>query len=65
MVHEYRRVIREKLHNMNMPNLHYISGRDLLNHVTGLSVDLIHPSNTGMEELGANLSAIIKAKIAL
>lgn len=60
IVKEFRAVVKNKVEAMNMPRLKYICGRDLLNDITGLSRDLIHPTSSGMNEIAENLSQIIK-----
>lgn len=59
-IKEYREVVKKKVEAMNMPKLVYICGRELLTSVIGLSSDLLHPSEYGMEEIAMNLTGIMK-----
>ena len=52
---DFRVVVKEKVQSLNLPKLVYISGQDLLTQVTGLSADLLHPAEDGMEEIANNL----------
>ena len=58
---EFRTVVREKVASLNLPKLVYLSGRDLLTGVAGLSADLLHPSAEGMEEIAGSLYRVITA----
>lgn len=46
------RIVAEK----NERNIHFISGKDILTDFTGLSIDLLHPSDDGHIIMGENLS---------
>ncbi|MCM0649343.1 hypothetical protein NBE98_13305 [Clostridium swellfunianum] len=56
---KYRKVVKEKVEKLKLPKLIYINGTDLLKSVTGLTIDLTHPSAFGMEEIARNLSYVI------
>ena len=43
--------------------VHYIDGRELLKHASGLRTDMVHPSDEGMLEIGQNLASVIRARI--
>ena len=60
----FRDVVRDKVEELNVPKLVYISGSDILTSVNGLTADLVHPSPYGMEEIAVNLSKIIREKIS-
>ena len=46
---------------MNLPNVVYINGLDLMTGSHGLSQDGVHPNARGCEEIAENLTRIIKA----
>jgi len=60
---EFRRIIRETVENLDMPKLVYVDGRTVLKDVSGLTFDLVHPAPAGIEEIAANLSSFIQAKM--
>lgn len=41
-------------------NATYVDGRTILRDPTGLQVDLVHPNDNGMAEMGRELAAVIK-----
>ena len=60
---EFRRVVREAVRKIGSPRLVHLDGRRLLRSIPGLSVDLVHPSPRGMEEIAYRFSRIILRKI--
>lgn len=46
------RIVRE----LKNPNVHFIAGEDILTDYSGLSIDLVHPSDNGHIIMGENLS---------
>lgn len=42
------------------PSLHLIEGRQVLSDVSGLTVDMVHPSDDGHALMGSNLAEILK-----
>ncbi|MBC8078754.1 MAG: hypothetical protein H7X86_00275 [Gorillibacterium sp.] len=56
----FRNVIRTKIEASGMPNWHYRSGLELLTSSHGLTVDLVHPSSVGMEDIANQLTAWMK-----
>lgn len=66
---EYCNVLENLYEQSSSDNLVYIKGSDVLNDLTGLSCDLIHPSDYGHFIMGKNLAEIIscsqKAKMLL
>jgi hypothetical protein len=56
----FRNVVREKVARLNLPRLVHVPGTDLLRSVQGLTQDLVHPAPSGMEEIAANLSVLIR-----
>ena len=53
---EYRKILREVVATNENPNLHLIEGPDLLEDLSGLTADLIHPGDHGMAEMGQRLA---------
>jgi len=60
---EFRRVVREVVRQVDSPRLVHLDGRRLLRSIPGLTVDLVHPSPQGMEEIAYRFSRIILRKI--
>lgn len=60
----FRQVVRDKVKELNRPELIYISGRELLTAANGLTADLLHPSAVGMKEIANKLYEIIKEKLS-
>lgn len=58
---DYRRALSDIVHS-GPANLHYIDGACLLS-VTGLSADLLHPSDHGMLEISERLAPLISSKL--
>ncbi len=57
---EYRQVLRDVVAECPHPNATVIEGGEMLRNIGGLTVDLIHPSDNAMIEMGRNLAARIK-----
>ncbi len=55
----YRKALKELVDASGHENVHFVSGPDLLSF-TGLSRDLLHPSDHGMIEISTKLSARIR-----
>ena len=55
----YREALKELVEASGHKNVHFVSGPDLLSF-TGLSRDLLHPSDHGMIEISTKLSARIR-----
>lgn len=60
---EFRGAVREKVRRMGLPRLIHAPGDELLTSPAGLTADLVHPSPFGMEEIAANLAALIRRKM--
>lgn len=56
---EFRKIVRNKVKEIDKENVIYISGFELLKSEKGLTFDLVHPASFGMEEIAFNLSTII------
>ncbi|MEQ8820803.1 MAG: SGNH/GDSL hydrolase family protein [Sumerlaeia bacterium] len=52
---QYRTVLQSIGEELTSPNLHIFHGPDLLRDVTGLTTDLLHPSDLGMIEIAKRL----------
>lgn len=57
---EFREILQEVVEELDLPNLHFIPGRDILDDVTGLTVDMIHPSDLGFIRMGENLAGKLR-----
>lgn len=53
---EYRQALRDVVKTCPHPNVHLIEGNEILVDINGLTVDLIHPGDNGMIEMGRNLA---------
>ncbi|WP_309380578.1 SGNH/GDSL hydrolase family protein [Cerasicoccus frondis] len=51
----YRSGLDKLVAEINHPNLHFISGPEMLPDLSGLTTDLIHPSDLGMNQIAENL----------
>ena len=61
----YNRIVREVAAAIGSKNLHMIEGADILTEFTGLSGDLLHPSNFGHAIMGMNLAAKMRELLDL
>ena len=61
---EFREVVRKAVRKLKMPKLVHVRGRELLKDVSGLTSDLVHPSQSGMEEIARNLSRFIHERMS-
>ncbi|MGC8977060.1 MAG: SGNH/GDSL hydrolase family protein [Candidatus Ratteibacteria bacterium] len=57
---KFREIVKNKVKEINKKNVIYISGFDILKNLKGLTIDLVHPSPFGMEEMAYNLASILK-----
>ena len=53
---DYRQALRDVVRACPHPNAHLIEGPEILTDISGLSADLIHPSDDGMIMMGENLA---------
>ncbi len=58
-----RKIVKETVEALALPNTVYIPGLEILNGAKWLSEDLVHPNARGVEELARNLTAKIKEYI--
>lgn len=56
---QIRELVKRVVADIASPNLHFIEGRDALNHARGMTTDLTHPSPAGMIEIGEFVAAKI------
>lgn len=55
-----RSVVQEIAAKHKAARVTYVDGRTILRDPTGLQVDLVHPNDNGMAEMGRELAAVIK-----
>jgi lysophospholipase L1-like esterase len=60
----FREIVRHKVRSLNLPRLVHLPGTDILTSPQGLTVDLVHPSPYGMEEMGRNVARLIREAMA-
>lgn len=56
----FSNILKELLTKKSNKNLHLINGEDILSEFSGLTVDLIHPSDFGHITMGENLAVALK-----
>ncbi len=56
----FNRILEMLVLEKSSPNIHFISGDRVLDDITGLKADLIHPTPFGHAIMGVNLARIIK-----
>ena len=56
---EYRQILEDVVRELSLPNTHFIPGPEILTRVDGLTVDMIHPGDLAMIDMGENLAARI------
>ncbi|MBU3142897.1 SGNH/GDSL hydrolase family protein [Clostridium sp. CF012] len=63
----YCKILKELSENKykNKKNVFFISGEEILDEFTGLTCDLIHPSDSGHIRMGENLANILKDLLKL
>ena len=57
----WRKVIEETVSRLAYPNVTYINGRDLLDHMSYISADRIHPNIYGVQRIADGLTKRIRA----
>jgi len=55
----FREAVGEIVSELNSDKVVHLDGRDILTDPTGLRIDLVHPSDDGMQEMGRNLADVI------
>lgn len=61
---DFRDILRQTVKDCPHPNVHMVEGPDMLDDITGLTDDLIHPSDLGMIRMGENLARIIESTLS-
>ena len=56
----FRDIVRAAVQRLDSPRLVHCDGRDLLTRPTGLTLDLLHPSSEGFEEIAERLVAVMR-----
>lgn len=59
----HRRIVKESVEKLALPNVIHIPGLEILNGSRWLSEDMVHPNARGVEEIARNLTAKIKEYI--
>jgi len=59
-----RQTLRDAVEAAGHPNLHLLEGPELLTYFGGLTVDLIHPADNAMIEMGENLAKRLAPLVA-
>ena len=59
----FRKIVSQAVARLNMPHVVYVPGRRMLPSLGYLTVDLVHPSPAGMEEIARNLARTIKPRL--
>lgn len=59
----FREVVRDVAGQFTSGKVVYVDGRTILTEPTGLCIDLVHPGDEGMQEMGEKLAGIISATI--
>lgn len=62
-IKEFRQIIKNKVENLNLKQVKYVSGLELLTDIRGLSADFVHPSTYGMDQIASNLYKKINKNI--
>lgn len=59
----WRRIIRDECEKLNLPNIRYINGLDLLGNISLISADMVHPNIYGVSEIACKLTKILGEEI--
>ncbi len=60
----FRRIVKEVVQKINSDRVIHFDGRDILRNLGGLQVDLVHPNDNGMFEMGTNLAEVIRTRLS-
>jgi len=60
---DFRDILRAIVRDCPHPNVHLVEGPDILDNISGLGSDLLHPTDLGMIRMGENLAAAIKRRL--
>ena len=61
---EFRQVVEGVVRKLDRPRLIHVRGREMLKDVSGLTSDLVHPSQSGMEEIAFHLAGFMREKMS-
>lgn len=61
---QFRKAIRNHVTQMNNPMIRHLSADSILSDTTGLSVDLLHPSDEGHLSMGENLATVLRSALS-
>ena len=56
----FRQALREVVGAMGKPTVTVVEGHEILDGISGLSADMIHPSDFGMMQMGENLATRLR-----
>jgi hypothetical protein len=59
----FREILRRHVAEKNHPSLRHLEAKAILDDLTGLSVDLLHPSDAGHLQMGERLAALLQASL--
>lgn len=62
---DFRRIVRRTVENLGLINVVYLDATTMMQDLSGLSTDLIHPSPSGMEEIARNLARQMGGRLKL
>ncbi len=57
---DFRQALRDAVDSCPHENAHLIEGTEMLSNIGGLTVDLIHPGDHGMIEMGERVAGRLK-----
>jgi lysophospholipase L1-like esterase len=60
---QFRDVVREAVERLGLLRVRHCDGRELLTRPTGLTLDLLHPSSDGFEEIAEKLVAVMQPAV--
>ncbi|WP_336784621.1 GDSL-type esterase/lipase family protein [Paenibacillus sp. MMO-177] len=64
LVNPYREAVKKQVKLLNLPRLIHLNGLELLSQGAGLTSDLIHPSNFGMEKISLRLAEVMQTHMS-
>jgi hypothetical protein len=60
-IREFREAVGRRVRELALPRLLHVPGTEMLTDPAGLTLDLVHPSDSGMAEIARNLSGLMAA----
>lgn len=61
--HDKRTLLAQIVRELNRPNLHFVSGNELIPYAHGLADDHVHLGDGGFIQIAENLSRIVRSRI--